>query len=289
MKLKCWIQCPYCRNKFCYPTLSCNSLIYCNITNSVLIIIIFTVATSADSTMLSMDPGVDYSPTYLQALTAGGNFSDGTGQLDSSQRNRYACYTPPDSVNSAATPSPSGTQTDATGNGQTGNNFDCTSILISNPGPSSSALVVPARPSPPRRNADYLSTSVPVNGRIEERLVGSRLAARHPQLISAQCSQASIEILNPREEYDKVQKKHGPKGKYSEQRISSGQVWTECLQVNIYPLRLVWPGFYTIEAVSLNIVFNDQATIGDHMEISLSVFSYVHQWRNQDAKVSFLY
>jgi len=66
-------------------------------------------------------------------------------------------------------------------------------------------------------NTDYLSTSLPNTG-------SSRLASRRPQLTTAQCRQANIEIVNPKEEYDKIQKKHGPKGKISEQRISNGQV-----------------------------------------------------------------
>jgi len=58
-------------------------------------------------------------------------------------------------------------------------------------------------------------------------LAGSSLASRRPQLTTAQCSQASIEILNPKEEYDKIKRKHGPKGKISQLRISNGQVKVE--------------------------------------------------------------
>ena len=172
----------------------------------------FTAASCADSTMLPMDP-------YLEALTA--------GQPDSGHQISPRCYTPPDSVESTI-PSPSGIQVDATASGHPtiDYNFDIsTPLIVSSPSPSTSALTVPHHPTPLRSNAaNCLSTSLPVNGRLEERLADARLASRRPQLISAECSQASIEILNPREEYDKVQKKHGPKGKYSEQRIANGQV-----------------------------------------------------------------
>ena len=179
---------------------------------------LFTIASSADSTMLSMDP-------YLEGLTAGPeNFTNSTGQQDSGQQNLLRCYTPPDSVKSA-TPSPSGIQADVAASGHNDYNFDCTPLIVSSTGPSTSSLAVPHHPTPLRSNAaNYLSTSLPVNGRLAERLVESRLASRRPQLTSAKCSQASIEIMNPKEEYDKVQKKHGPKGKYSEQRIAHGQV-----------------------------------------------------------------
>ena len=175
--------------------------------------------------MISMDPCISYSPTYLVGLTAGGNFVESTGPLNNAQRDAPLCYTPPDSVNSATTPSPSGVQTDASVSGHQGENFDCTPLIVPNPRPFDTTMAAPTQPTPSRRNENYLSASVPVNGRIEDRLVASaRLASRRPQLISAQCSKASIEILNPKEEYDKIQKKHGPKGKISEQRVSNGQV-----------------------------------------------------------------
>ena len=72
-----------------------------------------------------------------------------------------------------------------------------------------------------------MSASLPVTDRFEGMFAGLGLASRRPQLTTAQCSQASIEILNPKEEYDKIQRKHGPKGKISEQRISNGQVRVE--------------------------------------------------------------
>lgn len=179
---------------------------------------LFTAASTADSTMLSMDP-------YLEGLTAGpGNFTNDAGQPDSGQQNLLRCYTPPDSVKSAS-PSPSGIQADMAASGHPTNdyNFDCTPLIVSSTGPPLSCVALP--PTPFRSNSpNFPSASLPVTGRLEERLVESRLASRRPQLTSAKCSQASIEIMNPKEEYDKVQKKHGPKGRYSEQRIANGQV-----------------------------------------------------------------
>lgn len=175
--------------------------------------VLFPVASCANPTMLPMDP-------YLAGLTGGGNLNDGTGQHDPLQRNPLHCYTPPDSVNSAATPSPVGTQADMVPSGHTrSDNFDCTQLIFSNPGPSTSTSHhLPLGPS-----TGHLGASVPFGSRVEES-VDTRLASRRPQAVSSKCSQASIEILNPREEYDKIQRKHGPKGKFSEQRIANGQV-----------------------------------------------------------------
>ena len=157
---------------------------------------------------------------YLAAHTYGGNFADYTQQPDSSLRYRFQCYTAPDSVNSVTMASSSGPQTDAIVSGHSQVNFDCTPIIASHPGPSRSPMALPTRTSPLMQNTDYLSTSLPVTG-------STRLASRRHQLTTAQCSQASIEILNPKEEYDKIQRKHGPKGKISELRISNGQVKVE--------------------------------------------------------------
>ena len=112
---------------------------------------------------------------YPEARTCGEFFGDSTQQPDSSQRNPFQCYTPPDSAISVTTQSAGGLQTD-----------------------------------------------VVVSG-----LAASRLASRRPQLTTAQCSRASIEILNPKEEYHKIQSRHSPKGKLSELRISNGQVKVE--------------------------------------------------------------
>lgn len=176
--------------------------------------VLFPIAGScANPTMLPMDP-------YLVGLTGGGNLNDGTGQQDPLQRNPLHCYTPPDSVNSAATPSPVGTQADMVPSGRTrSDNFDCTQLIFSNPGPSTSTSHhLPLGPS-----TGHLGANVPFGSRVEES-VDTRLASRRPQAVSSKCSQASIEILNPKEEYDKIQRKHGPKGKFSEQRIANGQV-----------------------------------------------------------------
>ena len=176
---------------------------------------------------------------YLEALTYGGNFADYTQQPDSSLRYHFQCYTPPDSVNSVTMASSSGPQTDAIVSGHSEVNYDCTPIIASHPGPSRSPMALPTRTSPLMQNTACLSTSLPVTGR-------TRFASRRHQLTTAQCSQASIEILNPKEEYDKIQRKHGPKGKISQLRISNGQVKVEttlsyyqCETKPLFPERVI--------------------------------------------------
>lgn len=129
------------------------------------------------------------------------------------------CYTPPDSVTSATTPSPNGAQTDANMSSHLENNFNCTSLLVPNPGPPTSVMALPSQTTLcDRVNSLSPSALVHVHG------AASRFASQRPKVISARCSQANIEILNPKDEYDKIQKKHGPRGKYSEQRIQNGVV-----------------------------------------------------------------
>lgn len=146
------------------------------------------------------------------------------------------CYnTPPDSV--ASTDSPSVMQVEATVIDQLQNNtnFDCSSIIAPNPAPLPPVLphfqnlVTPSGPStelPQSTDHGVSSSSVPTarcpeNPRIEP---FSMPASHRPQVTSSRCGRAVIEIVNPREEYDKIQRKHGPKGKYSEQRIANGMV-----------------------------------------------------------------
>ena len=121
---------------------------------------------------------------------------------------------------------PGGFQNGPTSSGLSANNFNCLPIPVSSPMASSAAVPAPSRYlSSDTLNRDHgLSCSLPV-GRLE---VERRAATRKPQLTSARCNEASIKILNPKPEYDKVQKKHGPKGKISEQRIQNGQVWVKC-------------------------------------------------------------
>ena len=120
-----------------------------------------------------------------------------------------------------------GFQNGPTSSGLSANNFNCLPIPVSSPITSSAAIPAPGRYLSSDTHRDHgLSCSLPV-GRLEfER----RAATRKPQLTSARCSEARtfIKILNPKPEYDKVQKKHGPKGKISEQRIQNGQVWVIC-------------------------------------------------------------
>ncbi|XP_068709507.1 uncharacterized protein [Montipora foliosa] len=167
---------------------------------------------------------------FLEDLTGGEN-PVFPCERESSQG--YGCYTPPDSVQSA-TPSPSGIQSEATVSDQSGNdiNFDCPNIVIvSKPGQSNSTrLGIPSNHTTtpmqtavpqPRVSPGCVNTGFQGNGILE---VDASLASPRSQVTSAECSRACIEILNPKEEYDKVQKKRGPKGKVSEQRIKNGQV-----------------------------------------------------------------
>ena len=180
----------------------------------------------AGSSIHPTDPCMSYSPTagYLQGLTVGGTFDEHTAGPPSNEQQPMlrppVCYTPPDSVTSVTTPSPSGAQTDATMSSQQENNFDCTSLLVQSPDPSTSVMALPSSQTPLWDRVNSLSPSAPVHGHGG----ASRFASQRPKVISAQCSQASIEILNPKDEYDKIQKKHGPRGKYSEQRIQNGMV-----------------------------------------------------------------
>lgn len=158
-------------------------------------------------------------PYFLESLTTGGQ----------SQYNPLlACPTPPDSVSGTNAPSPSGVQNGPTSNGPPEDtNFNYVPSHVSSPGPSTAAMPAPCRylqSETLNRNYPPLSCSLPV-GRAE---VERRTATRKPQLTSAHCNEASIKILNPKPEYDKVQKKHGPRGRYSEQRIQNGQVRVMC-------------------------------------------------------------
>ena len=179
----------------------------------------------AGSSIHPTDPCISYSPTasYLQGLTDGGTFAEHTAGPPSSEQQPMlrppVCYTPPDSVTSVTTPSPSGAQTDATMSSQQENNFDCTSLLVQSPGPPTSVMASSSQ-TPLWDRVNSLSPSAPVHGHG----AASRFASQRPKVISARCSQASVEILHPKDEYDKIQKKHGPRGKFSEQRIQNGMV-----------------------------------------------------------------
>ena len=179
----------------------------------------------AGSSIHPTDPCMSYSPTagYLQGLTVGGTFDEHTAGPPSNEKQPMlrppVCYTPPDSVTSATTPSPSGAQTDATMSSYQENNFDCTSLLLPSPDPSTGGMASPSQ-TPLRDRVNSLSPSAPVH----VHGAASRFASQRPKVTSARCSQAIIEILNPKDEYDKIQKKHGPRGKFSEQRIQNGMV-----------------------------------------------------------------
>lgn len=51
-----------------------------------------------------------------------------------------------------------------------------------------------------------------------------RFAGVLPIRTLGKCDKAEVKILNPRRDYDKRQRKHGPGGKFSEQRIVDGLV-----------------------------------------------------------------
>ena len=179
----------------------------------------------AGSSIPPTDPVMSYSPTagYLHGLTVSGTFDEHTAGPPSNEQQPMlqpaVCYTPPDSVTSATTPSPSGAQADAIMSSQQQNNFDCTSVLVPSPDPPTRFMASPSQtPLWDRVNTLSPSASVPAQS------TASRFTSQRSKVISARCSQACIEIVNPKDEYDKIQKKHGPRGKYSEQRIQNGMV-----------------------------------------------------------------
>ena len=179
----------------------------------------------AGSSIPPTDPVMSYSPTagYLHGLTVSGTFDEHTAGPPSNEQQPMlqppVCYTPPDSVTSATTPSPSGAQADAIMSSQQENNFDCTSVLVPSPDPPTRFMASPSQtPLWDRVNTLSPSASVPAQS------TASRFTSQRSKVISARCSQAYIEIVNPKDEYDKIQKKHGPRGKYSEQRIQNGMV-----------------------------------------------------------------
>ena len=160
---------------------------------------------------------------YLQGLTVGGTFDEHTAGPRSNEQQPMlqppVCYTPPDNVTRATTPSPSGAQTDANMSSHEELDFDCTSLLVPSPDPPTSVMALPSQ-TPLWDRVNSLCPSSPVH----VQSTASRFASQRPKVISARCSQASVEILNPKDEYYKIQKKHGPRGKYSEQRIQNGMV-----------------------------------------------------------------
>ena len=139
------------------------------------------------------------------------------------------CPTPPDSVSSVNTPSPCAVQNATTSGVPLEGVPNYAPTNVSSPGqPSSAAMLIPCR----YQQSDTLDVNYPLSASLPVRGTeyGSR-PTRKPQLTLAHCSEASIKILNPKLEYDKIQKKHGPKGKISEQRIINGQVRVKCSRV----------------------------------------------------------
>ena len=180
----------------------------------------------AGSSIPPTDPVMSSLPTvgYLHGLTVGGTFDEHTAGPPSSEQQPMlrppVCYTPPDSVTSATTPSPSGAQADANMSSHQEDHFDCTSLLVQSPDPPTSVMALPSSQTPLWVRVNTLSPSA----NVPAQSTASRFTSQRSKVISARCSQASIEIVNPKDEYDKIQKKHGPRGKYSEQRIQNGMV-----------------------------------------------------------------
>lgn len=166
------------------------------------------------------EPTMDsnFSPNFFEAMAMGEpETATGFNPL-------LVCPTPPDSVSSVNSPSPCAVQNVTTSAGVLPEGIPSYVPMnaVSSPGqPSSAAMLVPCRYQPSDTpNGNYqLSASLPVSGADH-----ARRPTRKPQLTSAHCSEARIKILNPRLEYDKIQRKHGPRGKISEQRILNGQV-----------------------------------------------------------------
>lgn len=167
----------------------------------------------------------NFSPNFFEAMAMGEpETATGFNPL-------LVCPTPPDSVSSVNSPSPCAVQNVTTSAGVLPEGIPSYVPMnaVSSPGqPSSAAMLVPCRYQPSDiPNGNYqLSASLPVSGADH-----ARRPTRKPQLTSAHCSEARIKILNPRLEYDKIQRKHGPRGKISEQRILNGQVRVKCSRV----------------------------------------------------------
>lgn len=125
-----------------------------------------------------------------------------------------SCPTPPDSERTN-TPSPFGTYP-APLHGDSQNENIGYGDLFSCAAQPRVDLQAPCRYQPP---------SLPPNHVGETNFV--RHSDRRVQVTFAQQSEACIKILNPRAEYDKVQKKHGHRGKISEQRVAKGKVEME--------------------------------------------------------------
>lgn len=178
------------------------------------------VSSSDHTNPVSMDTCFGTSSDFLSDLV-----TPGDQRIPQYNYNPFpiSCPTPPESERGANTPSPIGVQNPLTPSAPREGNFNCMSF-VSSAGPSSVAIPAPCRYQPSSQpNGNYpISSSLPVRtGEF------ARRPARRPQVTSAQCNEASIKILNPSPEYDKVQKKHGPRGKFSEQRISRGQVYVK--------------------------------------------------------------
>ena len=158
----------------------------------------------------------NFSPNFFETITIE------EPEIAAGYNPLLVCPTPPDSVSSVNTPSPCAVQNvTASGVFQEGITNYARTNVSSPEQPSSAAMFVPGRYQPSDTpNGNYpLSASLPVGGAEH-----ARRPTRRPQLTLAHCSEASINILNPRLEYDKIQRKHGHRGKISEQRILNGQV-----------------------------------------------------------------
>ena len=139
----------------------------------------------AGSSITPTDPCMSYSPTagYLQGLTVGGTFDEHTAGPPSNEQQPMlqppVCYTPPDSVTSATTPSPSGAQADVNMSSQQENNFDCTSLLVPSPDPPCWFMASSSQ-TPLWDGVNSLSPSAPVH--VQSTAI--RFASQRPKIIS---------------------------------------------------------------------------------------------------------
>lgn len=165
----------------------------------------------------------NFSPNFFETITIE------EPEIAAGYNPLLVCPTPPDSVSSVNTPSPCAVQNATTSGVSLEGIPNYAPTNGSSPGqPSSAAMLVPCR----YQQSDTLDVNYPLSASLPVRGTeyGSR-PTRKPQLTLAHCSEANIKILNPKLEYDKIQKKHGPKGKISEQRIINGQVRVKCSRV----------------------------------------------------------
>ena len=130
--------------------------------------------------------------------------------------------TPPESVESRRdSPSPSDNNTNSSTLVSL-NNFNILpkDFSFPCPGPSNISSKTSSKSFPHAVDKDYRTkASTACSATLK-----SYYDRERPGITFAECDKARIEIINPKLEFDKVQRKHGPKGKISEQRVTNGLV-----------------------------------------------------------------